>query len=384
MSELQQREAALKMLLAEADFVHWTPLELAEDVPTERGLVGEPIWRQALQLVGRYEPLRPLFARRNPQSRGNGRPALAAANIDLWRLRWDLEHLVLGADLLVGDVRVKRVVSKYGARWWVSTLDKSCDLFEALLALKEHYMQDTGMASRVKRQINIDIGLLRDGALSVDALAIYLHLIAFAKDSLRDGEPPTTRELAKAAGISDRRVVAAIKELETKGVIVVEARQGKPSLYAFPDWSSTPPQICMGSSYISLSDDSNHQDGDKESATPRKSAGGGKKSDHSPEETQAIAALLKAWKDASGTAGSPFANKTYRMQALELHHFGVNDDDVTRYVKSLQSEPFWKRTGVSWAQVCKGVRAWAGKLDKPAAVQLPVDPFAGQAPQRIG
>lgn len=69
-------------------------------------------------------------------------------------------------------------------------------------------------------------------------------------------------------------------------------------------------------------------------------------------EHNAIVALIRAWKDASGSAKSPFGNTTIRGEALELHHRGVTPQDVIDFVTHLrQNDKFWKSKEIHWSKV---------------------------------
>lgn len=368
----QHRDAALRELLADGDLMHCTPAELARWQSTDCGLVGVAAWTEALAVCAKYEPLRALYQRRELPRQINQPQAscLRSAGVDLWRLRHDLLHLPVYERVVVGTCRVQRVSCEYGTRWLIGDDRQPYNEFDALMALKEQYMTEMNEVEvSYEPRIAELIGwaVLRAGMLQPDALAVYAALLRFAADDRRDGEPPSNKELGAACGgISDKRVRAALEELVNGGLITVENREGRSPLYGFCGTLSTPPQNGRGHiSYIYKSQDS-LQEEEKEFATPAKNGGGGKV-DQNPEQTAAVVGLLKAWKDASGTVGSPFANRTYRAQALELHKAGVTPDDVTRYVKSLVSDPFWKKNGVKWGKVASSVRAWAGKLAQPEA-----------------
>lgn len=68
-----------------------------------------------------------------------------------------------------------------------------------------------------------DIDVVRDNTLSITARLIFTVLCTFA-DKEKRGCWPSNETVAEAAGVSERTLIRAYKELETRGVITREAR----------------------------------------------------------------------------------------------------------------------------------------------------------------
>lgn len=377
MSEVKasEYEAALRAMLADGDLLHVPAQELARYQETDCGLIGAAAWKKAQAVCVKYEPLRALYQRREPPAHIHKPQAscLLSDGIDLWRLRYDLFRLPICEKVLVGSCLVQRVRCDYGTRWLIGDNTTLFNEFDALMALKGQYMDEQVQAQPTfSDDIAALLGwaVLRAGKVTPDALAVYANLLRFAADDTRNGEPPTNKELGAACGINDKRVRVAVDELVTRKLIAVESREGRPPLYAFLGKLSTPVIFDRGHSYIYKSQES-LQEGNQESAPLPKSTGVAKV-DANPEETKAINALLTAWVSATGSGKSPYKNKTMRAEALNLHKFGVTDNDVRKYVDDLRTNvPWHKKNNVSWSKVVDNVRAWAGKLSKPEAAPKP-------------
>jgi hypothetical protein len=96
--------------------------------------------------------------------------------------------------------------------------------------------------------------------------------------------------------------------------------------------------------------------GDDKPITPPKKV---KPSKYTPEENNAISALLKAWQETAQNI-QPFAyqNRTFREQAHELHKLNVTPELVTVYLNNLRLDKFWRDKGISWNKVCSEIIPW--------------------------
>jgi hypothetical protein len=79
---------------------------------------------------------------------------------------------------------------------------------------------------------------------------------------------------------------------------------------------------------------------------------------------KAIAAIIKAWLDASGVIKlKPYENKTIRGYAEALHEAGFTPTDVTQFIDDRLMEEFWQDKGITIEIVAKDIGRWKAAQD---------------------